>query len=102
LSVNPHGYLDEEVHKESIRWLGGVSLAGSWCYDVMATNREESAHELTRKPHGPGRSENSHKELKMALGMGQMPCGQFEANAMYFALGVLAYNLAQLLGRGCC
>ncbi len=31
--------------------------------------------------------------------MEQMPCGQFEANAMYFAIGVLAYNLAQLLKR---
>ena len=31
--------------------------------------------------------------------MEQMPCGQCEANGMYFALGVLAYNLAQLLKR---
>jgi hypothetical protein len=28
-----------------------------------------------------------------------MPCGQKEANALYFAIGVLAYNLAQLLKR---
>ena len=28
-----------------------------------------------------------------------MPCGQREANALYFAIGVLAYNLAQLLKR---
>ena len=28
-----------------------------------------------------------------------MPCGQFQANALYFAIGVLAYNLAQLLKR---
>ena len=31
--------------------------------------------------------------------MEQMPCGQLEANALYFAIGVLAYNLAQLLKR---
>ena len=31
--------------------------------------------------------------------MEQMPCGQFEANALYFAIGVLAYNLAQVLKR---
>jgi hypothetical protein len=31
--------------------------------------------------------------------MEQMPCGQKEANALYFAIGVLAYNLAQLLKR---
>ena len=33
----------------------------------------------------------------MRQGMEQMPRGQFEANALYFAIGVLAYNLAQLL-----
>jgi len=37
--------------------------------------------------------------LKLDLGMEQMPCGQLEANALYFAIGVLAYNLAQLLKR---
>ncbi len=31
--------------------------------------------------------------------MEQLPCGQFQANALYFAIGVLAYNLAQLLKR---
>ena len=46
-----------------------------------------------------GESENWHKELKVGFGMEQMPCGQFEANAVYFAIGVLAYNLAQLLKR---
>lgn len=31
--------------------------------------------------------------------MEQIPCGQRAANAMYFAIGVLAHNLAQLLKR---
>ena len=31
--------------------------------------------------------------------MEQMPCGEFHANALYFAIGVLAYKLAQLLQR---
>ena len=29
--------------------------------------------------------------------MEQMPCGELEANAMFFAIGVLAYNLGVLL-----
>jgi hypothetical protein len=29
--------------------------------------------------------------------MEQMPCGEFEANALYFAIGVLAYNLGERL-----
>ena len=37
--------------------------------------------------------ENYLKELKIGVGMEQMPCGEFEANAMYFSVGVLTYNL---------
>jgi hypothetical protein len=37
--------------------------------------------------------ENMIKELKIGIGMEHMPCGEFEANAMYFAIGVLTYNL---------
>ncbi len=37
--------------------------------------------------------ENYIKELKIGIGMEQMPCGEFEANAMYFSIGVMTYNL---------
>lgn len=37
--------------------------------------------------------ENIIKELKIGVGVEHMPCGVFEANAMYFSLGVLTYNL---------
>lgn len=70
-----------------------------YCYHAVATNREESASEVIWKHNGRGQSENWHKELKMGMGMEQMPCGQFEGNAMYFAIGVLAYNLGQVLKR---
>lgn len=36
---------------------------------------------------------NCIKELKSGVGMEHMPCGEFEANAMYFSIGVLTYNL---------
>ena len=38
-------------------------------------------------------SENRIKELKIGFGMERMPCGQFHANAVFFRIGVLAYNL---------
>ena len=44
-----------------------------------------------------GNGENGHKELKIGYGMEQMPCGDSKANAMYFAIGVLTYNLGVLL-----
>ncbi len=37
--------------------------------------------------------ENHIKELKIGIGMEQMPCGEFDANAMYFSIGVMTYNL---------
>jgi len=37
-------------------------------------------------------SENRIKELKIGFGQERMPCGQFAANAVFFRLGVLAYN----------
>ena len=37
--------------------------------------------------------ENMLKELKGGFGAEHMPCGSFEANAMYFSISVLTYNL---------
>jgi hypothetical protein len=73
--------------------------ADRYGYRAVAANRGEAASAVIWKHNGRGNSENWHKELKSGLGMEQMPCGQFEANALYFAIGVLAYNLAQLLKR---
>jgi hypothetical protein len=73
--------------------------ADRYCYHAVATNREAAASEVVWKHNQRGESENWHKELKVGYGMEQMPCGQFEANALYFAIGVLAYNLGQLLKR---
>ncbi|MCA9422831.1 MAG: hypothetical protein KC592_17565 [Nitrospira sp.] len=33
------------------------------------------------------------KELKIGFGMERLPCGTFAANAVFFRIGVLAYNL---------
>ena len=73
--------------------------ADRYGYHAVAANREEAASAVIGKHNGRGNSENWHKELKSGVGMEQMPCGQFDANAMYFAIGVLAYNLVQLLKR---
>ena len=85
-----------------LRWANpqpNLFEAERYCYHAVATNREEPASEVVWKHNQRGNSENWHKELKAGLGMEQMPCGDFEANAMYFAIGVLAYNLAERLKR---
>ncbi len=40
-----------------------------------------------------GSAENFNKELKSGFGQERMPCGQFSANAVFFRIGVIAYNL---------
>jgi len=63
---------------------------------VIATNRDElSASEVVEFHNKRGRVENSIKELKIGFGMEQMTSGDFRANALWFALGVLASNLVQ-------
>jgi hypothetical protein len=55
-------------------------------YHVVASNREETAEQTLDWYHQRGEhSENRIKELKCGFGMERMPCGQFGANALFFA-----------------
>lgn len=66
-------------------------------YTVIATNRVEEAEDVVGWYNQRGEhSENRIKDLKIGFGMERMPCGQFEANAVFFRIGVLAYNLFRL------
>jgi hypothetical protein len=67
-------------------------------YTAVASNRLEGAAETLeggmRSGAKPARTEsrNSSGRFRQAE---RMPCGQFTANAVFFRLGVLAYNLCQ-------
>jgi len=63
-------------------------------YTVIASNRTETAPETVAWYNRRGdASENRIKDLKIGFGMERMPCGDFAANAMFFRLGTIAYNL---------
>ena len=63
-------------------------------YTVIASNRAESSQETVAWYNRRGYcSENRIKELKIGFGMEHMPCGDFAANAVFFRLGTIAYNL---------
>jgi len=68
-----------------------------YCYHAIATNREEPAKEVVRLHNQRGQVENFIKELKDGFGMDWMPCGETYANAVFFRIGVIAYNLFQAL-----
>jgi hypothetical protein len=66
-------------------------------FKVIATNRTESAEWIVDWYNQRcDCSENRIKDLKIGFGMERIPCGQFEANAVFFRIGVIAYNLYKL------
>lgn len=65
-------------------------------YHVIATNADESmsAQEVVRFYRKRGdQSENRIKELKGGFNLSYLPSSDFMANAFYFQIGILAYNL---------
>ncbi len=66
-------------------------------YTVIATNRTESTEWIVDWYNQRcDCSENRIKDLKIGFGMERSPCGQFEANAVFFRIGVIAYNLYKM------
>jgi Transposase DDE domain group 1 len=64
-------------------------------YHAIASNRANEDAQATMEwycKRGDA-SENRIKDLKIGFGMEHMPCGAFQANAAFFAIGVLTYNL---------
>jgi hypothetical protein len=66
-------------------------------YHIIATNLEKTAGEVVQFYNQRGEVENNFKELKHGFGMEWMPCGETQANAVFFRIGVLAYNLFQAM-----
>jgi hypothetical protein len=65
-------------------------------YHAVATSwsvEEKSAQEVLAWHNQRGEAENEIKELKHGVGLERVPCGQSEANAVFFRIGVIAYNL---------
>ena len=69
---------------------------GQYVYHAVATNwveEEKDTAEVLRWHNQRRQAENFNKELKIGFGMERMPCGQTHANAVFFRIGVIAYNL---------
>ena len=69
-------------------------------YHVIATNDDSrKTHEVIWFHNGRGDAENYNKELKGGYGMDYAPCRSLKADAVYFEIGVLAYNLTTAVKR---
>ncbi len=79
----------------SLKWLQKIpSLfeGDKYNYHVIATNLECPLNEAIYNYNKRVNIENHIKELKNGFSLEQMPSGDFYANALNFAVGVLTYN----------
>lgn len=84
------------VIKRGLRKQESLFEQGKYFHHAVATNwdeQEKDAKEVLQWHNERGEAENFNKELKIGFAMERMPCGQTEANAVFFRLGVIAYNL---------
>jgi hypothetical protein len=85
------------VVKREVRRQGELfEKGGQYFYHAVATNwleEEKNTEEALKWHNQRGQAENFNKELKIGVGMERMPCGQSYANAVFFRIGVIAYNL---------
>lgn len=66
-------------------------------YTVIATSKDGPAEQVLKWYNQRGDcSENRIKDLKIGFGMERMPCGQTNANAVFFRIGALSYNSYRL------
>lgn len=75
---------------------------GQYRYWAIATNipqKEKDAQAIINFQNGRGEFEKMIGELKHHYGLDHVPCGQIEANTLYFTIGIFAFTLVQLLKR---
>jgi hypothetical protein len=66
-------------------------------YTAIATTRKGPMVDVLEWYNQRGEcSENRIKDLKIGFGMERMPCGQSHANAVFFRIGAIAYNIYKL------
>jgi hypothetical protein len=68
---------------------------GEYSYYAIATNDfNTDGQEIINDHNLRGNAENHIKELKNGFGMESVPTNSIYSNAVYFSMGVIAYNLA--------
>ena len=69
-----------------------------YCYHAISTNNNDiEPLDWLRFHNGRMNSENYNKEVKNGFNCNYTPSHEFEMNRGYFLLGILAYNLVQIM-----
>ena len=89
-----HEYRKQHKIKRLLRLSGIKHVKTLAQFDWQFNPRiNKSAYEVLKWHNQRGAAENFNKELKIGFGMERMPCGDSWANAVFFRIGVIAYNL---------
>jgi hypothetical protein len=77
-----------------LRWLSEPDLfeEDHYNYHVIATNLECPKEKVVYEYNKRVGIENIIKELKIGIGLENIPTGDYFANSLFFAVGVLVYN----------
>ncbi|MEG8990933.1 IS1380 family transposase [Ignavibacteria bacterium 4148-Me] len=77
-----------------------MDLFSNYRYWIVGTNLKEEEYDdyqIIKLHEGRGSIEKKIGELKHQINLSHLPMGQFNANCLYFTVGLLAYNILQLL-----
>lgn len=66
-------------------------------YAFITNDTERSAQQLIHWHNGRGQAENLNKEVKYGVNLDYLPTNDFNANQLWFHLGILAYNILQAI-----
>ncbi len=78
-------------------------LFGPYTYYAIITNIHSEgldgkiAEKVVWHHNGRGNCEKYIEDTKYGINLRFVPCGQFEANAMYYSIGILTFNLLKLM-----
>jgi hypothetical protein len=79
-----------------LRWKDrqGDLFGDSYHYQCIATGMiDAGAEQVVWRYNQRAHIENHIKEIRSGFGMDRMPCGEFLANSVHFAIGMMTYNL---------
>lgn len=75
-------------------------IFGSYQYYCIISNipkGEKTAEEIVHHHQSRGNCERYIGDTKYGVNLLFVPCGQFEANALYYGIGILTFNLLKLM-----
>lgn len=90
---------DEPFRIIVLRWVKEADLFedDTYCYHVIATNLSLPKEEVIYEYNKRVKIESVIKEIKIGLGLEDIPTGDYYANSLFFAIGVLVYNTTVIM-----